>query len=306
MTTNDDFGHLPINNVDVETLTADSEKGYSSPGQSVSRSAAYLSEQAASGSLQWLDVQTCIKEYAQDFVTSRGGLVLVLDKQRDELNTSTSSIYSMVPNWKNLKKEPWAGPGWCPWDHFAWICGQDGKHSCGRCSNDRGFTTCAFDAPCHERLPSIQRNIQNVTAKDSNAGAPEGWRPFQLDRPVKYCLSEQLPEQCQLQAVFQIWLIVVILNAIKATLMCLTLFSTRESPLMTVGDAIASFLERPDSTSHSLCLVARREIQGKRFVKSRPTALLWKTLAVVRGREPNEMGSMPFIVSSVTLHLGSC
>jgi hypothetical protein len=60
-----------------------------------------LSQKASAGKLQRLDIQSCMSAYAQDFVTSRGVLVLILDLPEHDLNNSRSnaSIFALTPNW---------------------------------------------------------------------------------------------------------------------------------------------------------------------------------------------------------------
>jgi hypothetical protein len=45
-------------------------------------------------------------------------------------------------------------------------------------------------------------------------------------------------------------------HIVKAGVMFYVAFFVRDEPLMTMGDAVASFLERPDPTSKNRCLWA--------------------------------------------------
>ena len=46
------------------------------------------------------------------------------------------------------------------------------------------------------------------------------------------------------------------MHIVKAGVMFYVAFLVRDEPLMTMGDAVASFLERPDPTSKNRCLWA--------------------------------------------------
>jgi hypothetical protein len=86
------------------------------------------------------------------------------------------------------------------------------------------------------------------------------WQPY--ERPVKHCLVEQVPESCQVQFAFILAIMVIVCNIIKATCMALLLFKfTKHTPLITMGDAVASFLEHPDPETRGRCLYSRRLIE---------------------------------------------
>lgn len=77
--------------------------------------------------------------------------------------------------------------------------------------------------------------------------------------PVDYCLVEyQDVEQCQLQYVPYILIIVICCNIIKLACMSTTacyLWNKNEPIFATVGDAVSSFMERPDETTANWCLI---------------------------------------------------
>lgn len=72
--------------------------------------------------------------------------------------------------------------------------------------------------------------------------------------PIDHCLSRRQAEKCQLQFSFPIMIIVIICNLTKAVCMLLTIWYRFATPLLTVGDAIASFLRRPDIYTRNNCL----------------------------------------------------
>ena len=63
---------------------------------------------------------------------------------------------------------------------------------------------------------------------------------------VQYCLAEAIEPQCEVTFNVFMLLIAVICNALKAAVFILVLFLPGFRPLITVGDAIASFLTQPD------------------------------------------------------------
>lgn len=99
---------------------------------------------------------------------------------------------------------------------------------------------------------------------------------------IDYCLSEKVDEVCQLQSANYVWLIVIICNAIKLACMCLAsrALGSNTSPLVVVGDAVASFLENPDKTTEYNCLMSARKAgqvpppEGRVWKQKRPFWLM--------------------------------
>ena len=71
---------------------------------------------------------------------------------------------------------------------------------------------------------------------------------------IGYCLSEQQPERCKLQFSVYILTAVIICNAIKCASMFWVIFQHRDTTFITVGDAIASWLDKPDPATADCCL----------------------------------------------------
>ena len=74
---------------------------------------------------------------------------------------------------------------------------------------------------------------------------------------VKQCLSLKTREYCQLQFSMQFMIIVIVCNLFKCIAMLCTLFFERDTPLTTVGDALASWLDEPDDSTKGSCLITK-------------------------------------------------
>jgi hypothetical protein len=111
---------------------------------------------------------------------------------------------------------------------FQWIC--DGEKS--------------NDQLCQDSFSSIN---------------PATWAPF--GDKVLYCLSDTFEPQCKLQMLPQIAGIVIACNVIKVLVMVFIFFGIQEMPLITIGDAIVSFLRNPDQTTTGLCLMGKDDIK---------------------------------------------
>lgn len=79
---------------------------------------------------------------------------------------------------------------------------------------------------------------------------PAGYQEF----AVQYCLSEPKEEHCQMQFSVAIMGIVIVCNLMKAVCMLLALTRQRSQPLVTLGDAIETFLQRADPATAGMCL----------------------------------------------------
>jgi hypothetical protein len=94
--------------------------------------------------------------------------------------------------------------------------------------------------------------------------------------PIDYCLSREWPEKCKVQFSLIILCVVIAGNCIKATCMLATLYVDIEG-LVTIGDAISSFLKTPDETTVGMCIVNRRTIAKASWKEPSRVATCWKT-----------------------------
>ncbi|KAM6535879.1 hypothetical protein FALCPG4_005408 [Fusarium falciforme] len=77
-----------------------------------------------------------------------------------------------------------------------------------------------------------------------------------FDLPAKYCHSEIVEENCALNANQPIVIFIIICNSIKLIIITAMVFWFKGWPIITLGDAIQSFLNDPDPTTEGLCLLS--------------------------------------------------
>lgn len=106
------------------------------------------------------------------------------------------------------------------------------------------------------RCPSRNVSTCNVN-KPVEVPNPDLWAPYGRDTPVRYCLVERVQEKCKLQFSFSFAVVVIICNFVKACCMALSLLRHRKPGLVTLGDAIASFLDEPDPETKGRCLLTQ-------------------------------------------------
>lgn len=119
-------------------------------------------------------------------------------------------------------------------DAHRWICA-------GKIFRDSSAKTEA-NKPCN-----INKVLKNATQWELLHG-------FAQLSPVKYCLSQSVEERCRVQFSLVIMIIVICANFVKILCMLLLLWHHKSRPLVTLGDALESFLRDKDQTTERMCL----------------------------------------------------
>jgi hypothetical protein len=102
------------------------------------------------------------------------------------------------------------------------------------------------------RCPSRRVSTCDTTDVAEVANVSQ-WAPY--GSPVRYCLVEEVDIQvCRLQFSLPIAEAVLVCNAVKLLCMVFILWRCRGKYLVTLGDAIASFLQDPDPQTRERCL----------------------------------------------------
>lgn len=179
--------------------------------------------------------EACIKIYMQSYVTDNTNVLAVTSS----LNDSSLVLNSTYP---------------------AYVYSQDGYNSlgdpwiCGDSMHYNETTTCDTSA--------ILTEAANWTMKmEIYAGVPGlEYRAV----PIQYCLSQRVEERCTTQFSLLIIIIVIICNITKLACMIMLLLRQQAKPLVTLGDAVESFLETPDPTTENMCLADKSEFSAKK------------------------------------------
>lgn len=181
-----------------------------------------LVQKSANGTLQKLPPDHCISAYATYYQTKYGSLMLITD---DTKTTNGDFInFYVEPVMNTLELYP-AAP-------YAWMC------------DDFVHTPLAAWS-CSSRIADIRSN--------SAKWVVDGYK-------VDYCLAEALPQTCTLEFSLPLALVVTLSNLMKVVVICATAFHLRNPPLLTVGDAVASFIRQPDEATKSMCLLSREMV----------------------------------------------
>ena len=183
------------------------------------------------GEMDRLDVRACIDRYAQPFVSSNRHVVLV-SVSNSSTTTPGPRIFDSAGGGDVHITGAMDGDNL---DSHPWICGN------WTARNDGSF--CDIDSLGYQE-ESFQWTIEN--------------------RTVEYCLSEAVEEHCKLRLSVGIAILVSVLNLLKSILVMFVAFSIKEDLLLNMGDAVASFLRRPDHATQGSCLLAQDEIEKQK------------------------------------------
>ena len=106
-------------------------------------------------------------------------------------------------------------------------------------------------------MDSVRPTCEYLIAKvKANASSWVVW-----ERPVKCCLSERAPDQCNIYFGTNIAVLVISINLAKLIGFVLVCFTTRKNaPLFTIGVAVSSFMGTPDETTKSIGVVSKQDL----------------------------------------------
>lgn len=169
--------------------------------------------------------EECIRAYAKDFVSARRDVLLVVDSQDAPQTEIGDSVLGVVDNQLD--------PGLD--SQYSWIC------------DEYGIDICSAE------VPSILSGIANGDAWENLPNSPEA--SDNLAYRIKYCLSEPSRESCSLHFSLNLIIVVIVCNVGKLVAMAAIIMWLHSSkPLITIGDAIDSFMTRNDPYVTGMCL----------------------------------------------------
>jgi hypothetical protein len=242
-----------------------------------------LKEKAQHGSLLKLEPKECIEQYAQLVQSDRRNVLLVgADKYFPPVENSTLWRGSHVYSSDRFSAKDVYGPQTAG-NAYAWICGG----SIGGTGGGGGGEACSDEIDDIKESSGTWRTGWSCepAPKNSTLGSLCKSRAW----PVDYCLSESGEPHCKLHFESSIAITVIVLNVLKALLMFYIAFGVHEEPLLTIGDAVASFLQDNDVFTRSMCLASASDFKWKKgsstgAKKWRKESHRWKDVTSVRRR----------------------
>ena len=191
---------------------------------------------------QRMDNRDCIQKYGRQFISTRSDFLAVSHALNDSF--SIKFIDTAYP-----KTDNGGGPS------YNWMCDlyPDAKYGINseQCRLEvllPKATTWAI------RSNRINEDIPNYGVQ---------WQPDLVD----YCLSRQVKEECRLQFSLILLIVVIMSNFVKAACMMVIVYRHDGTPLITLGDAIASFLDDPDSTTQGNCVASGYSFKQRKWTQ---------------------------------------
>ncbi|KAE8162407.1 hypothetical protein BDV40DRAFT_288545 [Aspergillus tamarii] len=168
--------------------------------------------------LYHLENADCMSAYATNFQSEYGSVLLLTDDFHPN-DTDFDFLSSQGPSTTYKGDNPYA---WMCWDHTVYAS--------------------EMQTLCRDQLPEIRAHTDNWIVG--------GYR-------VKYCLTERVPGKCKLEYSLPLAIIVIVFNIVKAIVICAVALTMTELPILTTGDAVASFLKSPEARDRDHCLMSK-------------------------------------------------
>ncbi|XPS76152.1 hypothetical protein M3J07_008208 [Ascochyta lentis] len=260
-----------------------------------------LWSKARNGTLDRLEPAECINQYATLIQSSRRNVLLVASdgefpgKDKNTL-INGSYVYDALPFASTDIYRPENAGG-----AYEWICS--------------GMPSSYYD-DCTSRISDVKSDVSAWRVGRNNCSTieyPGGGiasgcnEQFRETYPVSYCLSEEALPHCKVHFSRDISILVNIINLVKAILMFYVAFKVPGEPLITMGDAVASFIDDPDPSTSGICLASIAEIKKKDY---RPGAKEWRSKkvswrhAISRTRRAVVVTMVTIILAGVSYLLG--
>ena len=193
----------------------------------------------------------CTKLYNTDYVSNRRNLFLITKYSSNTAHNNT--LLDII----NVRSEGFSPSSWM----------------------------CAYHLAGVRRL-YLQASFKcNPSVLTSNVGRGLPWRvELTTGREVEIsgCKSERTTEKCKVQFSLEIMIVVICCNLVKAICMVTAMIRSREPTLVTLGDAIDSFLRIPDPTTRGICFADREFIKREWRRGWRTGPRQWKQKGVQR------------------------
>ena len=179
----------------------------------------------------------CINSFGQSFVPNYSSVILISNLTSSPENT--------------LLQTYWHHSEWNLVD-LGWMCNDPQNMYVRSCTNNPSLPD--------DWIFTFQNPMDIGQANPAN-------HTVQVER----CLAKTITPNCTIQLIPELLYTVVACNICKAIVFVYLLFFNFE-PLITIGDAIASFLDEPDPTTKGLGAISARDVQGE---WSRQKSLQW-------------------------------
>lgn len=119
-------------------------------------------------------------------------------------------------------------------EQYMWVCDQ---------RKAMGNDSCLYE------IDNIKGNTKNWTVSAGN-------------RTIDHCLVQETDEHCKLQVSLTMSIICIATITFKVLVMFVVAIFVNETPLMTTGDAIETFMMDPDPYTQGMCMASKKLIES--------------------------------------------
>ncbi|KZM27396.1 hypothetical protein ST47_g1466 [Ascochyta rabiei] len=253
-----------------------------------------LWSKARNGTLDRLEPAECIDQYATLIQSTRRNVLLVASDENfpgKERNTFINGSYvydALAFASIDIYRPEQAS------NAYKWLCS--------------GLPS--SEAPCTSRISDIKSDFSAWRVGRDNCSSTQYSRNMYSEGcnredhdtyAVSYCLSEEAIPHCKVHFSRDISILVTVINLAKALLMFYVAFKVADDPLITMGDAVASFIDNPDPSTSGACLASIAEIRKKQY---RPGAKQWRSTKVLWRHATSKM-RRTFIITTITIVLST-
>lgn len=185
-----------------------------------------------------IENKNCVEIYTAPIISSYSDVLLISSGLKaSDLTVANSLLWSGPDVESSLIKEEVPGTIFCEVPVLTCIDGND--------IDPRNLSFNASDVLYYDTVDHVNGTITGL--------------PF-----IDYCLSKRAGEDCKLQFSLTIMVVVIICNLIKTICMSIIVWKQDPEPLVTLGDAIASFLDRPDVSTEGNCAAGKTRFEDSR------------------------------------------
>jgi hypothetical protein len=256
--------------------------------------------QKEQASLVYMDPKQCQANYSVPVQSDWRNVLVVLSDYHSEDNSVAMQYPETVTTNPTRAKPDWAlghshDPG--SWSVDLPNCGGtvaynwDGLKG-DNCANGQAPSSTSATTSSSSATPSGNSSWHGgFWTPPTRKRDDSGWDP-PLVVHMQYCLAERNEAQCAVDVSTTALAVVIVFNVVKLVCMVCTLLVPKFEPLITIGDAIASFLQEPDTYTEHKTFLSAAEVRSRKWctVSSRVETLVprqWKQPTTTLGSAVN-------------------
>ncbi|PUU75534.1 hypothetical protein B9Z19DRAFT_1067337 [Tuber borchii] len=191
-----------------------------------------------------LTLPECTKAYNADFLSNHRNLFLITNHSSN--TTHNNTLLDMI-RVRSIIPSP-----------SNWMCSYESSSYTSRCNPTQPSSNLKRGLPWKVKLQTAE------------------------EVEIAECKSESTPEKCKVQFSLDLMIVVICCNLVKACCMIMVVMRSPEPTLVTLGDAIDSFLRIPDPATMGMCYADRWFIMREWGRGRRTGPKQWKQKGVHR------------------------